>query len=125
MRQVRGKNTGPEMVVRRLLHRLGLRFRLHRRNLPGRPDLVLPRWATVIFVHGCFWHRHPRCKQSTTPASNRPFWLRKFRLNRQRDRRKQRELERQGWRVLIVWECETRQPEPLAARLAACFQDRT
>src|SRR4051794_16913566 len=87
MAAVGAKNTGPELRVRRLLHSLGYRFRLHRGDLPGRPDIVLPKWRAVIFVHGCFWHRHPACKKATTPASNAEFWREKFRRNKLRDRR--------------------------------------
>jgi DNA mismatch endonuclease (patch repair protein) len=117
MSQVRRTNTRPEFVVRRLLHALGLRFRLYRKDLPGRPDIVLPRWKTAIFVHGCFWHRHARCIKTTTPSANRDFWLTKFAQNRRRDRRNQQDLRALGWRVLIVWECETGQPEKLGKRL--------
>jgi DNA mismatch endonuclease (patch repair protein) len=119
MGQVRRANTKPEFVVRRLLHALGLRFRLHRPDLPGRPDIVLPRWKTVIFVHGCFWHRHRHCKRTTTPAANKAFWLRKFAQNQRRDRRNQKDLHDLGWRVLVVWECETAEPDRLRNRLTA------
>lgn len=105
MSGIRGQNTRPERVVRSHLHRAGLRFRLHRSDLPGRPDLVLPRWNTVIFVHGCFWHRHPGCRFATTPSTNRAFWRRKFESNIERDRRNASRLRRAGWRVLTVWEC--------------------
>src|SRR5437867_1535319 len=110
MAQVAGKDTSPELLVRRLVHRLGVRFRLHRRDLPGTPDLVLPRWKIIIFVHGCFWHRHKSCKKATTPKSRTDFWTEKFRLNVARDRRVTRALEAMGWRVEVVWECETRNP---------------
>jgi len=117
MSRVRGKHTRPEMLVRRLVHRMGYRYRLHRADLPGRPDLVFPKRKTVVFVHGCFWHRHSRCPKATTPASNRDYWLPKFRQNKARDKRKQRELERLGWRVIVVWECETRDLDSLGERL--------
>jgi DNA mismatch endonuclease (patch repair protein) len=119
MAQVRRTDTKPEFNVRRLLHRMGLRFRLHRKELPGRPDIVLPKWRTVIFVHGCFWHRHRGCRRTTTPEANRDFWLRKFAQNKLRDRRNQKDLRAQGWRVLVVWECETSQPDRLRERLSA------
>lgn len=106
MSRIRGKNTKPEMAVRRFLHRAGLRFRLHRRDLPGTPDIVLPRFRAVVFVHGCFWHRHRRCKRATIPSSNRSYWLPKLRENMTRDRRQRAELEEKGWHVHIVWECE-------------------
>jgi DNA mismatch endonuclease (patch repair protein) len=117
MSRVRSKDTKPEMVVRRLVHSLGCRFRLHNRQLPGSPDLVFARLKTVIFVHGCFWHRHPRCKKASTPATNPDFWRGKFNANRLRDKRQIHQLRRLGWEALIVWECETRDPEKLKKRL--------
>ena len=119
MSRIRAKDTRPEMVVRRLLHRMGLRFRLHRRDLPGCPDIVLARHGAVVFVHGCFWHRHAGCVRTTNPKSNAPFWRTKFRENRIRDRRVQRQLSREGWRVVVVWECETTDIETLQRRLRA------
>lgn len=118
MGQVRRADTGPELIVRRLLHSMGLRFRLHRAELPGRPDIVLPKRKIVLFVHGCFWHRHSRCRKATTPEANQTFWLRKFAQNKRRDQRNQRDLRRLGWRVIVVWECETRQRDQLQDRLA-------
>jgi DNA mismatch endonuclease (patch repair protein) len=118
MSRVRATNTKPEIVVRRLLHALGIRFRLHRPDLPGRPDIVLPRKRKIIFVHGCFWHRHPRCHKATTPETRRDFWALKFSRNVERDKQQQRELKRMGWRVLVVWECETRNLERLRNRLS-------
>jgi DNA mismatch endonuclease (patch repair protein) len=117
MSRIRGADTKPELVVRRLIHALGLRFRLHRRDLPGSPDLVLPRHRTAVFVHGCFWHRHAGCRNCTTPTRNQDFWLDKFRRNVERDSRKSRELRRLGWRVLTVWECETQNAPRLVRRL--------
>lgn len=119
MRRVRGKDTLPERIVRRELHRIGVRFRLHARSLPGRPDVCLRRYGTVIFVHGCFWHRHRRCRRATTPKSNREFWQAKFHDNQRRDRRIRKALQDSGWRVLVIWECETRNLEVLRMRLAA------
>ncbi|WP_445005895.1 very short patch repair endonuclease [Halomonas mongoliensis] len=110
MRAVRQKDTAPEVIVRRLLFRLGLRFRLHVKRLPGSPDIVLRRHSTAIFVHGCYWHRHPGCKHATTPKTNRDYWLPKFKANVERDARQAEALRALGWRVLIVWECETRDP---------------
>ncbi len=104
---VRRANTRPEVVVRRALHQLGYRFRLHRRGLPGTPDIVLPRHRTVIFVHGCFWHRHGKCHKATTPTSNVEFWKSKFEANVHRDRRKKKLLTSEGWKVIVIWECET------------------
>ena len=93
-------------MVRRYLHRRGFRYRLHRRDLPGRPDIVLPAYRTVIEVRGCFWHRHPGCRYAYTPKSNREFWIAKLEGNRERDLRNAEELVRLGWRVIVVWECE-------------------
>lgn len=107
MSRVRQANTKPEMLVRSLLHRLGYRFRLHRKDLPGSPDIVLPKHRTAIFVHGCFWHRHAGCRKATTPKSNLDYWLKKFEENIERDSRKERELAALGWRVVTVWQCET------------------
>jgi len=105
MSGIRGKDTKPELAVRSFLHRAGLRFRLHAR-LPGKPDLVLPRYRTVVFVHGCFWHRHEGCRYATTPASNAGFWQEKFAANVQRDARVKRQLEEAGWQVETVWACQ-------------------
>lgn len=121
MRAVGRTNTKPELVVRRMLHTLGLRFRLHRRNLPGTPDIVLPRWRTVIFVHGCFWHRHMGCRKATTPKSRKEFWSTKFEQNVRRDRRTEALLRDGGWRVLVVWECEAARFDELRTKLASSF----
>lgn len=121
MQSVRIRDTGPELAVRRLLHHLGLRFRLYRKDLPGTPDVVLPKYRTVLFIHGCFWHRHPECRFSTSPKSNEAFWEAKFAANVERDARKARELDALGWRVLVVWSCETRDLDRLAARLESEF----
>lgn len=117
MSRIRGKNTKPEMKVRSLLHRIGYRFRLHGRDLPGRPDIVLPKYGSVIFVHGCFWHRHSGCRYAYTPKSRVGFWQEKFDSNVERDRRAQRELKKLGWKTLTVWECEVADEEQLAKRL--------
>lgn len=120
MRRVKAKDTTPERVVRRLVHSLGYRFRLHRRDLPGCPDLVLPRHRAAVFVHGCFWHVH-HCKAGQkTPKTNTEYWQAKRERNRRRDARVKRQLYRLGWRVLTVWECQTRPREraKLAVRLA-------
>ena len=106
MAAIRGKNTEPEIVVRRFLHRLGFRFRLHRRDLPGRPDIVLPKYRTVVEVRGCFWHRHEGCPFAYMPKSNREFWEPKLNGNRERDRRNLHALAKLGWRTIEVWECE-------------------
>jgi DNA mismatch endonuclease (patch repair protein) len=117
MAAIRGRNTKPEMLVRPLVHAMGYRFRLHRRDLPGTPDLVLPRFKAVIFVHGCFWHRHARCRYAYLPKTRRAFWNAKFRQNMERDRRVVRKLRLQGWSVIIVWECQISNPLNLAKRL--------
>ncbi len=119
MAQVRSKNTKPEMRVRSLLHRMGFRFRLHRRDLPGTPDLVLPKHRAAIFVHGCFWHAHPGCARATVPATRVEFWTGKLARNVERDAQKLRALQAAGWRVLVVWECEIRDAEALETRLKA------
>ncbi|EPF1846521.1 TPA: very short patch repair endonuclease [Pseudomonas aeruginosa] len=106
MSRIRGKDTQPELALRKVLHRLGLRYRLHGAGLPGKPDLVFPRYKTVVFVHGCFWHRHSGCKIATTPKSNTQFWQEKFEKNMARDAQKAIELQASGWTVLVVWECE-------------------
>ncbi len=117
MRRVRGKDTTPEMVVRSLLHRLGFRFRLHRADLPGTPDIVLPKYRAVIFVHGCFWHRHVGCPRASIPATRQEYWLPKFRRTLERDTQNHRLLRSAGWNVIVVWECELRDIRQLAARL--------
>lgn len=113
MSRIRGRNTTPEVVVRSVLHKMGYRFRLHVRDLPGKPDIVLPKHRTVVFVHGCFWHRHRGCKNCTTPSNNREFWVEKLEGNAARDRLSRRALVRLGWRVALVWECETAKPRSL------------
>lgn len=117
MGNIRGKNTKPELVVRRLAHSLGYRFRLHRRDLPGSPDITFPKFRAVIFVHGCFWHRHDGCRFCTTPSSNLSFWSEKFRRNVERDRKAEAALLGMGWRTIIVWECQTRDPSDLETTL--------
>lgn len=106
MSAIRGKDTAPEMLVRRYLHARGLRFRLHAKHLPGRPDLLLPKYRAAIFVHGCFWHQHPGCIYAYTPKSNRAFWTAKLRRNVERDRETISRLRNMGWRVNVIWECE-------------------
>lgn len=119
MSRIRGRDTGPELRVRRLVHRLGFRFRLHRRSLPGCPDLVFPGRRKVIFVHGCFWHRHPDlgCKLARLPKSRLDFWIPKLDANRRRDIRDQAALVERGWEVLIIWECELGDKEKLTREI--------
>lgn len=106
MRRVRQKDTAPEIRLRKALHAVGIRFRLHDERLPGRPDIVLAGRRLAIFVHGCFWHRHEGCSRTTTPKSNSAYWTQKFAENIERDRRKTHQLQNKGWRVRVVWECE-------------------
>jgi DNA mismatch endonuclease, patch repair protein len=117
MARIRSKDTCPELRVRRLLHELGCRFRLHRADLPGTPDIVLPRYRAVIFVHGCFWHRHPGCRRSFSPATRSEFWERKLARNVERDAESRRRLGQMGWQVTVIWECETKDRDALLARL--------
>lgn len=112
MAGIRGKNTKPELIVRRFLHSKGFRFRLHDAKLPGRPDIVMPKYKLLIFVHGCFWHRHQGCRYATSPAQNGEKWQEKFRQNVERDQQQIKQLLDQGWRVLVIWECALRTPEP-------------
>ena len=118
MRRVKGRDTGPEKTVRRLLTALGARYRLHRKDLPGRPDIVLPKYRTVVFVHGCFWHGHDCPRGSRKPKANADYWGGKIARNRARDARSAETLTADGWRVVIVWECDLRTPD-FAARLVA------
>lgn len=119
MSRIKGQNTKPELVVRSLLHRLGYRFRLHRTTLPGKPDIVLPRFKTVIFVHGCFWHRHKDCRFAYTPKSRTDFWLKKLESNVIRDIQVKSDLEILGWRVITIWECELRDMGQLSIKIVA------
>jgi DNA mismatch endonuclease (patch repair protein) len=119
MGRVRGKDTAPELRVRRLAHALGYRYRLHRKDLPGRPDLVFGDRRKVIFVHGCFWHRHPGCPRARFPKSpeRAAFWREKLLGNARRDKRNQRDLKRLGWQVLVIWECDTENQHALERKL--------
>lgn len=105
MSRIRSKHSKPEVLLRSLLHRAGLRFRINNKKLPGCPDIVLAKYKTAIFVHGCFWHRHKHCSRATTPSSNKDYWLQKFRKNLARDSKTKKELEKQGWKVIIIWGC--------------------
>jgi DNA mismatch endonuclease (patch repair protein) len=125
MAKIGAKNTAPEMAVRSEAHRLGLRFRVNVKGLPGTPDLVFPRWKTVLFVHGCFWHRHGNCRRTTTPKSNVHFWAEKFAANVARDRSVKRQLRKLGWRVVVIWECQTVDRSRLSKRLVRLFPSST
>ena len=117
MSRIKGRDTGPERQVRSLLHRLGFRFSLKRRELPGRPDIVLPKRGAAIFVHGCFWHRHKNCQNSVLPKTRPEFWLKKLNGNVERDLRNAIALKDLGWKVLVVWECEVANEQKLSRRL--------
>lgn len=119
---MRSKDTRPEMLVRRLAHRLGYRFRLHRRDLPGSPDLVFPARRAVIFVHGCFWHQHDCLRGARRPSSNAAYWHPKLARNVERDRDARQQLENKGWRVLVLWECEMRHADELPRRLTSFLE---
>jgi DNA mismatch endonuclease (patch repair protein) len=124
MSRIRGRDTRPEIQLRSMLHRAGYRFRLHARDLPGRPDIVLPRFRTVIFVNGCFWHRHPGCRDATTPSTRPEFWKAKFDGNVERDARSQSALKASGWHVLVVWECELKsEPEAVKKRVTLALEE--
>ena len=122
MRQVKAKGTAPELKVRGLLWALGARYRLHRKDLPGAPDIVLPGRKLAVFVHGCFWHGHDCARGARVPKQNRPYWTAKIERNRQRDLRAQAELDARGWTALVVWECELKDAPALRARLDAALR---
>jgi DNA mismatch endonuclease (patch repair protein) len=118
MARIRGENTSPEMVVRRLVHGMGYRFRPHRKDLPGKPDIVLPKHRSIIFVHGCFWHQHPGCRRSALPKTRREWWRNKLDGNVARDRSNLEKLAELGWHVLVIWECELKPKDGLVEKLA-------
>ena len=122
MANIRGRDTIPELAVRRIAHRMGLRFRLHRNDLPGRPDLVFPKHRLAVFVHGCFWHRHDSCRHASTPKSRIAFWTEKFAANVERDARQEAALRKLGWWVLVIWQCETRDEAAVERKLAESDQ---
>lgn len=117
MSRIRGKDTHPEVLVRSLLHGLGYRFRLNRKDIPGKPDLVLPKYQMAIFVHGCFWHRHSGCRFTSTPKTNMEFWQKKFARNMARDQEVSEALRMSGWKQITIWECELSDLHALEARL--------
>ncbi|MBS4095447.1 MAG: DNA mismatch endonuclease Vsr [Sulfuricella sp.] len=122
MSAVHGKNTTPEIKVRKVLHALGFRFRLHKKDLPGKPDVVLAKYRTCIFVHGCFWHQHPGCKRASRPTSNVEFWSRKLQGNIERDKNNLSKLRHLGWRAIVIWECETKNMDELKHNLCEVFR---
>ena len=121
MSAIKSKNTKPEIIVRKLLHSMGYRFRLHKKDLPGSPDIVLPKYKTVIFVHGCFWHRHHNCKFATTPKTRTEFWENKFKENIERDIKNQNKLKNLGWKSRIIWECEIKDKDAINQKLKDIF----
>lgn len=124
MSRIRSGNTSPEKTVRTLMHKMGYRFRLHEKKLPGTPDIVLPKYRTVVFVHGCFWHRHRNCKYAYMPKTKVKFWREKFNSNVIHDKRIRRELTRTGWRVIVIWECQIRNKEQVTRRIARLIPRR-
>ena len=124
MSHIKGKNTKPELAVRSILHRHGYRFRLHRKDLPGNPDIVLPKHKTVIFVHGCYWHRHGGCRFAYTPKSRVEFWTKKFKENVKRDRKNLAALEGLGWKISVIWECELRNIYFLKEKIINLFSEK-
>jgi len=124
MSRVRGRETSPEIKVRSLTHRLGYRFRLHRKNLPGKPDLVFPFRKKVIFVHGCFWHGHDCPRGKRTPKTNTEYWIEKIRKNIERDAKNQSQLQSLGWNVLVIWECEIKNLDKIACKINEYLSDR-
>lgn len=123
MSRIKGKNTKPELIVRSLVHALGCRFRLHRKDLPGKPDIVLPRHKKIIFVHGCYWHMHSCKYGKVKPVTNAEFWQKKRQGNKERDRRNIAALRKEGWRVLVVWECQLKDIEKLRGRIERFLGD--
>ncbi len=117
MAAIRAKDTLPEMKVRSLIHSLGYRYRLHRKDLPGKPDIVLRKYKTVIFVHGCFWHHHKNCKRANWPKSNQEYWIPKIKRNVERDKKHTKELKKLGWKVITIWECETKNTEGIVKKI--------
>ena len=117
MSAIKSKNTKPEIAVRKLLHSMGYRFRLHRKDLPGSPDIVLPKYKTAIFVHGCFWHRHENCKYASNPQTRKEFWENKFKANVKRDKEIQEKIINIGWQYVVIWECETKNIDNLREKL--------
>lgn len=126
MKDVKSCNTQPELYIRKLLHKMGFRFRVNKKSLPGKPDIVLPKYKTIVFVHGCFWHQHENCNKARKPKSNKQFWIKKIKKNIERDERNIKELEDLGWKVIIVWECEIRCKnihERLYNKITGCTED--
>jgi len=121
MSAIKSKNTKPEIAVRKVLHSMGYRFRLHGKDLPGSPDIILPKYKTVVFVHGCFWHRHENCKYATTPKTREEFWNNKFRSNIERDLEIHEKIKNLNWRSVVIWECETKNMKNLREKIIDVF----
>ena len=121
MSRIGSRNTKPELIVRSMLHKMGLRFRIHRKDLPGKPDIVLPKYRTAIFVHGCFWHRHKNCKYAYCPKTNVAFWQDKFKANTARDHIICNDLRKMKWHVVVIWECQVMKETQLIKRLQKMF----
>jgi DNA mismatch endonuclease (patch repair protein) len=122
MRKVKSKNTGPELLVRKLLYQNGYRYRINYKQLPGKPDIVLKKYNTVIFVNGCFWHGHSKCKKSKRPRTNRSYWENKIDRNIERDKQNRRKLKGMGYKVVTIWECELKKPELMLKRMITVFE---
>jgi DNA mismatch endonuclease (patch repair protein) len=125
MSRIQKMHTKPEKIVRSLIHRMGYRFRIQRKNLPGNPDIVLPRYNTLIFVNGCFWHGHKNCRKGKRPVTNKAFWNQKIDSNIQRDQANYKKLKAHGWKVLVIWECETKNPVSLCEKLEKTFNGKS
>lgn len=123
MSLIRSKETKLEVFVRSVLHRLGFRFRKNVKNLPGKPDIVLPKYKTVIFVHGCFWHQHKGCRRANIPKSNTDYWIPKLKGNTKRDKQHKKDLESQGWNVAVIWECEAKKADELIEKIKTIFAE--
>jgi DNA mismatch endonuclease (patch repair protein) len=124
MSRVGGKNTKPELIVRSLLHRMGYRFRIHRTDLPGNPDVSLPRHKKIIFVHGCFWHGHAECSRAKRPSTNQEFWQKKLDKNIERDRQNRDKLEALGWSILVIWQCEVKDLERVEQKIESFMRKK-
>ena len=123
MSLIRAKNTKSELIIRSMLHRMGYRFRLHQKDLPGKPDIVLNKYNTIIFCNGCFWHQHPECKRATIPKTNTQYWIPKLQKNVTHFKEVKAQLTLKGWNVFVIWECETKDIEKLAVKLLSFFRN--
>ncbi len=124
MSRIRAADTKPEKIVRSILHRVGFRFGLHVKSLPGKPDIVLPKYKTVVFVHGCFWHCHKGCRRANVPKTNKKYWVPKLERNLERDKINKRALKKDGWRIITVWECEVKKELKVFSKLKPLFEEK-